>query len=123
MQKSNIDIRLISVFLDTYLSNSSQLNINPVFANSILAKAGLLADNKQRPGKPLRDLLRKGLLPHAYQQGGKGTAWIIPHSSNALIKARAITPIVSVERKEKVKSQIQVSKTPEQCQQGTYENI
>lgn len=113
MQKLNIDIRLISVFLDTYLSNSSQLYIDPVCANSILAKAGLLADNKLRPGKPLRDLLRKGLLPHAYQPGGKGTAWIIPHSSNALINARAITSIVSVERKEKVKSQIQVSRTPD----------
>src|SRR5690606_28138622 len=38
-------------------------------------------DSKDRPGKPLRNLLRKGQLPHAFQSGGKGSSWTIPHSS------------------------------------------
>ncbi|MDR3627265.1 MAG: hypothetical protein P4L45_10555 [Ignavibacteriaceae bacterium] len=29
----------------------------------------------------MRDLLRKGLIKQAYQPGGKGSEWIIPHSS------------------------------------------
>jgi len=68
-------------FIDDYLTKSGRTNIDPVEANSLLAKAGVLRDSKDRPGKPLRDLLRKGQLPHAFQVGGKGSSWTIPHSS------------------------------------------
>jgi hypothetical protein len=67
-------------FLDDSLTRIGRASIDPVEANALLAKAGLLKDNKDRPGKPLRDLLRKGKLPQAYQSGGKGSSWIIPHS-------------------------------------------
>ncbi|HYK77006.1 MAG TPA: hypothetical protein VEV16_08510, partial [Daejeonella sp.] len=56
----------------------------PVEANAILAKAGILRDSEDRPGKPLRDLLRKGQLPHAFQSAGIGSSWTIPHSSRRI---------------------------------------
>lgn len=74
------DIKAIIYHLNTYLTKNGLQNIDPVKANAILAKAGLLTDRKDRPGKPLRDLLRKGHLPHAYQVGGRGSSWRIPHS-------------------------------------------
>lgn len=71
----------ITKFIDGYLTKSGRADIDPVEANDLLAKAGILKDSKDRPGKPLRDLLRKGQLPHAFQAGGKGSSWTIPHSS------------------------------------------
>lgn len=68
-------------YIDDYLSRTGLSYIDPVEANAILEKAGILRDSKVRPGKPLRDLLRKGQLPHAFQSGGKGSSWLIPHSS------------------------------------------
>ena len=68
-------------FIDDYLIKTSRSSIDPVEANALLAKAGILRDSIDRPGKPLRDLLRKGQLPHAFQAGGKGSSWTIPHSS------------------------------------------
>ena len=70
----------IILAIDKYLERTERQSIGPVEANEILAKAGLLHDSKERPGKPLRDLLRKGQLRHAFQSGGKGTEWKIPHS-------------------------------------------
>lgn len=72
----------ITKFIDDYLTKSGRVGIDPVEANALLAKAGILKDSKDRPGKPLRDLLRKGQLPHAFQASGKGSSWIIPHSRN-----------------------------------------
>lgn len=69
-------------FLDDYLVRTGKASLDPVEANALLAKAGLLTDSKDRPGKPLRNLLRKGKLPHASQSGGSGSSWIIPHSAN-----------------------------------------
>lgn len=71
----------ITKFIDDYLIKSNRADIDPVEANALLAKAGILKDSKDRPGKPLRDLLRKGQIPHAFQAGGKGSKWTIPHSS------------------------------------------
>lgn len=68
-------------FIDEYLIKTGRTSIDPVEANALLAKAGILRDSIDRPGKPLRDLLRKGQLPHAFQAGGKGSSWTIPHSS------------------------------------------
>ncbi len=74
-------------YLDTYLIQTGQVSIDPVQANAILAKAGLLLDSRDRPGKPLRNLLRKGQFPHAFQSGGKGSGWTIPHSSKQTINS------------------------------------
>jgi len=81
-----MNVKSIIEYIDKYLTKSDRPNIDPVEANEILEKAGLLRNSKDRPGKPLRDLLRKGRLPHAFQSGGKGTNWTIPHSKNGKTK-------------------------------------
>lgn len=104
------DINAIITCLDTHLTRTGQPNIDPVEANAILAKAGLLTDSKDRPGKPLRDLLRKGLLPHAFQFGGKGSAWTIPHSSKRTSKTVTTKSVaVKVEKPKHVTKETQVS--------------
>ncbi|SFO75155.1 hypothetical protein SAMN05428949_6474 [Chitinophaga sp. YR627] len=75
------DIKAIIKFLDDYLSKNNLSNIRPVEANELLEKQELLNDSKSRKGKPLRDLLRAGKIPHAYQTGGKNSRWFIPHSN------------------------------------------
>lgn len=87
------DINAIINYLDNYLTRTGQPSIGPVEANSVLAKAGILSNCKDRPGKSLRNLLRGGQLPHAFQSGGKGSSWTIPHSSKRTFK---IVPTVSV---------------------------
>lgn len=77
-----MNITAVIEFLDIFLTNAGRNCIAPVEANAVLDKAGLLRDSKDRPGKPLRDLLRKGLLTHAYQHGGKGSSWVIPQSQS-----------------------------------------
>lgn len=64
-------------FIDNYLKSKNLMEINAVDANALLAKAGILRDSHDRPGKPLREILRKGKIPHAYQNG---TRWLIPTS-------------------------------------------
>lgn len=84
---ASMNIKAIIEHLDNFLIRARQASIDPVEANAILAKAGLLPDSKDRPGKPLRQLLRKGLLPHAFQSGGKGSRWSIPHTSKQTTKS------------------------------------
>lgn len=52
-------------------------------ANRNLEKAGLLNDSENRPGRPLRKLLRAGYFPHAYKENGR---WVIPCSINIKLK-------------------------------------
>ena len=77
-----MNIKAIIDFLDNHLTRTGRQSIDPVEANALLEKAGLLRDSMDRPGKPLRGLLRSNKLPHAYQTGGKGSNWVIPHSKN-----------------------------------------
>ena len=72
---------MISQFLDEYLQKAGRESIGAVEANALLDKAGILRDNPQRPGLPLRNKLRKGELPYAYQVAGKGSEWVIPLST------------------------------------------
>jgi len=97
-----MDIKKIIQYLDNYLISTGRKSIDPVKANELLAKARLLSDSKDRPGKPLRDLLRKGKLPHAYQSGGKGTSWIIPHSSKKFSKPSNYSSKPAVIKQKKV---------------------
>ncbi len=86
-----MNIKTIINYIDNYLIKTGRQNIDPVEGNEILEKAKLLRNSKDRPGKPLRDLLRKGLLPHAYQSGGKGTSWTITHSNKGKTKTSNYT--------------------------------
>lgn len=72
--------------IDEYLEKMGLESLDPVTANKILEDEGILNDNQVRPGKPIRDLLRKGRLPHAYQVRGKGSTWVIPHSKRIYIQ-------------------------------------
>src|SRR5690606_6270459 len=97
--KMSKDIKSVINYLDEYLTRSGRRSLDAVEANAILAKAGLLSDSKDRLGKPFRDLLRRGLLPHAFQAGGKGAAWTIPHSSQSHRKS-VTTNVVSSKVKD-----------------------
>lgn len=81
------EISEINRVLDQHLTETGKQSTNPVEANAILAEKGILRNSKSRPGEPLRKLLKKGVFSHAFQSAGKGSHWIIPHSSN-------INPIV-----------------------------
>ena len=72
-------LRRIIDLLDAIIEYTGK-DIGAVDANYLLEKAGLLKDSRTRKGKPLRDLLRAGEIPHAYQPKGWNTTWIIPHS-------------------------------------------
>ena len=104
------DIKEIINYLDTYLTRTGRPSIDPVEANAVLAKAGLLSDSKDRPGKPLRNLLRDGQLPHAFQSGGKGSSWTIPHSSKQTSKIiSTISVATEIEKPKQVIKTAQVS--------------
>lgn len=68
----------IITFLDDCLRKADRESISAVEANALLDKAGILKDDPQRHGLPLRRKLRNGELPYAYQVGGR---WIIPLST------------------------------------------
>ena len=70
----------IVAFLDGYLIGCGKEYVNPIKANCVLESVGLLKDSSERPGLPLRRLLRSGLLPHAIQPDGKRGRWYIPLS-------------------------------------------
>lgn len=72
--------RMIKI-IDEYLESSNQREIEPDEANDVLEKEGLLNNSDERPGLPLRKLLRAGKFPHAYQiPPKKNGRWYIPHS-------------------------------------------
>lgn len=75
------NVKAIIKFLDDYIERNNIISLTPPEANELLDKAGLLKDSSTRKGKPLRDLLRAGELPHAIQVGGKYQSWRIPSSS------------------------------------------
>lgn len=79
----NSKVSLIIKTIDEHLEKSGQPLITAVAAADILEKKGILNDSSSRPGKPLRDLLRAGKLPHAYQDG---VFWKIPHSCSTIKK-------------------------------------
>lgn len=76
--------------IDKYLEKNNLEYVNPVVAGALLDRAGLLNDSTHRPGLPLRNLLRDGMIPHAYQPGGKGSGWVIPHSGSNGMKQPAV---------------------------------
>lgn len=111
-----MDIESIIKYLDNYLTRTGRLNISPVEANGILARAGLLGDSKDRPGKPIRELCRAGKLPHAFQAGGKGSSWIIPHSNKPTAgtltystSIRSAKKISEIKPKRKVLTTVSIS--------------
>jgi hypothetical protein len=66
--------------IDEFLDIKHQRTTTPVEINPYLHGKGLLKDSVSRPGKPIREMLRKGKIPHAFQ---KGVNWFIPHSRDS----------------------------------------
>lgn len=73
------NIQQIIDYIDNWLIKNNKVYLTPPEANDLLEKAGLLNDRKERAGSVLRKLLRNGMLPHAYQIGGR---WFIPRSKD-----------------------------------------
>lgn len=77
------DIELIIKTIDEYLEKNNLTEITAVEANKVLEQAGILNDYSQRAGKPLRELLRDGLIPTAeyrIKPNNKRGFWFIHHS-------------------------------------------
>ena len=78
----NID-RIVKT-IDKYLEDNHLYEVSAVEANEILAKKGVLKDCDDRPGFPLRKLLRNNLIPTAeYKKkpNAKRGFWFIHHSN------------------------------------------
>ena len=56
MDKTN-DLQTLQECLDEYMIRTGRHEIDEIEANSALARAGLLSDEDQHPGRPLRDIL------------------------------------------------------------------
>ncbi len=82
-------IKHIIATIDKYLVAHSKEYFTAVEAAAILDRLGILKDSLSRRGLPLRNLLRAGELPHAYQIG---KYWHIPHSGNLIEKTQPIIP-------------------------------
>ena len=77
------NVNLIISFLDKCIEHKHVKVLTAVQAGELLDKAGILKDSVSRKGKPLREILRAGLIPHAYQVG---TNWFIPLSKQSSLK-------------------------------------
>ena len=58
MDKTN-DLQTLQECLDEYMIRTGRHEIDEIEANSALARAGLLSDEDQHPGRPLRDILAR----------------------------------------------------------------
>jgi len=74
------DLHKIIKAIDEFLEKKHQKTTTPVEINPYLESKGLLNDSQSRHGKPIREILRKGKIEHAYQIG---VNWFIPHSKNS----------------------------------------
>jgi hypothetical protein len=109
------NINVIIHEIDKFLDQKKLKKTTPVDVAPYLDKIGVLKNTPDRNGKPLRDLLRKKLIPHAYQNSSKN--WFIPLSnSNDLAftidyperyvkqdKSKQIDPIISNSNNEQHK--------------------
>lgn len=91
------DIESIINAIDEFLCRKHQKTTTPVEINPYLEKEGLLNDSVSRPGKPIREILRKGKIRHAYQIG---VNWFIPHSGNS---SKNLKPIISPKTEKEIK--------------------
>jgi len=60
-------------FIDDYLRKHDLEGLAVADAARLLNEAGLLPDDGQNPGEPLRKLLRDGEIPHARKSRGAGS--------------------------------------------------
>lgn len=96
------DIERIIKAIDEFLERKHQQITTPVEINPYLETKGLLNDSASRPGLPIRKILRKGQIPHAYQIG---VNWQIPHSGKTSRNLKP-TPNSNLEKEKKTEKPI-----------------
>ena len=67
-------------YIDLCLVKNHKEYYTAIEANKLLDEAGILRDRPERHVAPLREILRAGLISHAYQFKGKHSKWYVPHS-------------------------------------------
>lgn len=87
-------IEAIIAAIDDFLVKTKQEFTTPVEINNYLERIGLLNDNANKPGLPLRKLLRAGEISHAYQVSSN---WRIPLSENKIVANSISTTSISSE--------------------------
>lgn len=95
-------IPIIISAIDNFLEINSKMSTTPPEVAEYLDKKGILDDNPARRGKPLRNLLRTGKIPHAYQNGSR---WVIPHSG----KWQNLKPLKSVKKEQSLQPKLKNS--------------
>lgn len=100
------DIKQIILVIDQYLEKKHRETTTPVEISPILEEAGILTNSKDRPGLPLRRLLRAGKIPHAYQIGN---SWYIPHSGKAANSRPLNKPATGTDNKDSTNAKRVVS--------------
>ena len=97
------DIESIIKTIDEFLERKHQKITTAVEINPYLETKGLLNDSASRPGLPIRKILRKGQIPHAYQIG---VNWQIPHSRKT---SRNLKPILNSKSEKETKPKKAIS--------------
>lgn len=81
------DLPAINEAIQRFAAGQPGRRTTAVDAAAELDRLGLLRDSQTRKGKPLRDLLRAGLIEHAYQEG---TRWFIDHDGGPDHRPRSV---------------------------------
>lgn len=97
------DVERITKAIDEFLERKHQKTTTPVEINPYLETKGLLNDSTSKPGLPIRKILRKGQIPHAYQIG---VNWQIPHSEKT---SRNLKPILNLKSEKETKRKKEIS--------------
>jgi len=92
--------KYVSDFIQLVLQARKIKRVEAVPAAEWLDRAGVLPDSEQKPGKPLRILLRKGLIAGGKQEGSN--RWWIYHAGEAE-NPRPATRVAGAIRKRAVK--------------------
>lgn len=84
------NIPLIISLIDSYLESKGLDRVEANEASIYLEKNGVI---RHSDGKPLRKLLRAGMIPSAEQPGGKNTSWYIRHSGRKNPQPTPVKPV------------------------------
>ncbi|MCM1531722.1 MAG: hypothetical protein NC048_04185 [Bacteroides sp.] len=72
-----------------WMEQNHRTELDAVQAAEILDRAGILKDSAARPGKPLRDKLWNGEIPHAYQTADR--RWHIPYVRSGGVSVKKVS--------------------------------
>lgn len=75
------EVQRIIATLDRELERLHKSFFTPYEAAELLARTGLTTVTPSDHGWTVRNLIKKGAFPHAYQLAGAHSHWVIPHSA------------------------------------------